>query len=62
MNGEPMTVEELEAHIGELDAQLSNDLANLRAIARYAERLQQVGPYGKHVVARFSTTGGCRGA
>jgi len=62
MIGEPMTVEELEVHIDELNAQLSDDLANLRAIVRYAERLQQVGPYGKRVVVRFSTTGDCLGA
>jgi len=60
--GEPMTVEELEAHIGDLNTQLSNERDSLRAIARYAERLQQVGPYGRHVVVRYSTTGDCLGA
>lgn len=59
MIGAPMTVKELEAYIDDLDTQLSGEHASLRAIARYAERLQQVRPYGKHVVVRFSTTGDC---
>lgn len=62
MIGEPMTIEELEAHIGDLNTQLSNERTSLRAIARYAERLQGVGPYGRHVVVRYSTTGDCLGA
>lgn len=62
MNGKPMTVEELEAHIDDLNTQLSNERTSLRAIAHYAERLQGVGPYGKCVVVRYSATGDCLGA
>lgn len=57
-----MTVEGLESYIRDLDTQLFSGRANMRAIARYAERLQQVGPYGRHVVVRYSTTGDCLGA
>ena len=62
MIGEPMTVDGLESYIRDLSTELFSGRANMRAIARYAERLQGISPYGRCVVARFSATGDCLGA